>query len=84
MHRGRERADRRDAPDRDGVGQPGAMGQQMAGGDPAGPLRRPHLPQRRDVPGDRRVQVQGTVLGQPDRNGRGRDLGHRKSPGRRG
>jgi hypothetical protein len=39
--------------DRDRVGQASAVGEQVADGDPAGPPRRPHLPQPGNVPGDR-------------------------------
>ena len=52
-HPGREPTGPPDAPSGPGWGWPGrAVGEQVAGGDLAGPPCRPHLSQRGNVPGD--------------------------------
>jgi len=79
-HPGREPTGPPDAPSGpDGVGQAGAVGEQVAGGDLAGPPPPPTAPvAARERARRWGIQVEHAAFGQPHRGRRSHDLRHRK------
>ncbi len=67
-----------DPGDRDGVRQPGAVGQEVPRGDRGRGIGRAEVTHLGHVGGDRRVEVQHALLHEPHRGGRRDDLGHRE------